>query len=164
DRVRGNWIDCADDEDPVGRVALLTASADLERGDLHLAQVRDDDARAVSRIDDRAAVIVRSNLDVTRRVVGAELDGALEHASCFQEELIFRGEGLHCHAIQRAPCFLLGRAIGIVVASWADVVFVTGADGRRPGQRCSYTCGEKNNWISSSHNWNFHLLRMAMYW
>src|SRR4029077_4641585 len=84
DRVRGHWIDGAEDQDAVGGVGLLTTSADLERGDLYVAQILDDDARAGAGIDDGAAVAVRADFDLAYRAVGAEWDGPVVHLSSSQ--------------------------------------------------------------------------------
>ena len=133
ERVLGERIDVGDDQDSVGGVGLLAASADLEIGDLHAAQILDDDARAGARIDDGAALAVRSDLDVACRAVGAELDGAVVHASSCQEEPITRGEGVLGDAIEGAPGRLLGRAVRSVVAVTADVVgLASGGAGRGP--------------------------------
>ena len=131
DRVRGYWIDGAEDQDSVGGVGLLTTSEDLEIGDLYVAQILDDDARAGAGIDDGAAVAVRADFEVACRAVGAELDGAVVHLSSCQEQPIVLGEGLHGDAIEGAPGCLLGRAVRSVVAVGADIVGLASAGAAR---------------------------------
>ena len=131
DRVRGYWIDGAEDQDSVGGVGLLTTSEDLEIGDLYVAQILDDDARASAGIDDGAAVAVRADFDLAYRAVRAELDGAVVYFSSCQEEPIILGEGLHGDAIESAPGCLLGRAVRSVVAVGTDIVGLASAGAAR---------------------------------
>src|SRR5262249_35830619 len=134
------------------RVGFLTAAANLEIGDLYRAQIFDDDARAGASIDDGAAVPVRSDLDIVRRAVGAEVDGAAVHHAPFQKEPIARGEGVLGHASGGGPARPPGGAISSVVAVPADVIGLAGnSAGRRRGQHDDHACGQKTRSKLSSH-------------
>src|SRR5262249_17979788 len=144
------------DSASAARFVFLTAAANLETADLSRAQICADGARAGASIDDGAAVPVRSDLDIVRRAVGAEVDGAAVHHASFQKEPITRGEGVLGHASEGGPGRPPGGAISSVVAVPADVIGLAGnSAGRGRGQHDDHACGQKTRSKLSSHDVSF---------